>query len=43
MSLEQELRQLFGRIEDAPWPGEPEAFDQFWAASGVAGVSWPPP
>lgn len=29
MSLEQELSQLFGRIEDAPWPGEPEAFDQF--------------
>jgi hypothetical protein len=29
MSLDQELRQLFGRIEDAPWPGELEAFDQF--------------
>jgi hypothetical protein len=29
MSLEHELRQLFERIEDAPWPGEPEAFDQF--------------
>ena len=48
MSLERELRQLFGRIEDAPWPGEPEAFDQFLrrkrrrgrvlAAAAVAGV-----
>jgi hypothetical protein len=48
MSLEHELRQLFGRIEDAPWPGEPEAFDQFlhrkrrrgrvMAAAAVAGV-----
>jgi hypothetical protein len=48
MSLEHELRQLFGRIEDAPWPGEPEAFDQFlrrkarrgrvMAAAVVAGV-----
>jgi hypothetical protein len=48
MSLEHELRQLFGRIEDAPWPGEPEAFDQFLrrkrrrgrvlAAAAVAGV-----
>jgi hypothetical protein len=48
MSLERELRQLFGRIEDAPWSGEPEAFDQFLrrkrrrgrvlAATAVAGV-----
>jgi hypothetical protein len=48
MSLERELGQLFGRIEDAPWPGEPEAFDQFQrrkrrrgrvlAAAAVAGV-----
>jgi hypothetical protein len=48
MSLEHELRQLFGRIEDAPWPGEPEAFDQFLrrkrrrgrvlAAAAAAGV-----
>jgi hypothetical protein len=29
MSLETELRRLFGRIEDAPWPGEREAFDRF--------------
>jgi hypothetical protein len=48
MSLEHELRQLFGRIEDAPWPGAPEAFDRFlrhkrrrgrvMAAAVVAGV-----
>ena len=48
MSLERELGQLFGRIEDAPWPGELEAFDQFLrrkrrrgrvlAAAAVAGV-----
>jgi hypothetical protein len=29
MSLENELRQLFGRTEDAPWPGELTAFDRF--------------
>jgi hypothetical protein len=29
MSLEQELRQLFGRTEGVPWPGEREAFDRF--------------
>jgi len=29
MKLEDELRQLFGRAEDAPWPGEREAFDRF--------------
>ena len=29
MSLENELRRLFGRTEDAPWPGEREAFDRF--------------
>ena len=29
MSLENELRQLFGRTEDAPWPGEFDAFDHF--------------
>jgi hypothetical protein len=29
MSLEQELRQLFGATHDAPWPGEREAFDRF--------------
>jgi hypothetical protein len=48
MSLERELRQLFGRIEDAPWPGEQAAFEQFrrrrtrrgrvLAAAAVAGV-----
>jgi hypothetical protein len=48
MSLERELRQLFGRIEDAPWPGEQEAVEQFQrrrtrrgrvlAAAAVAGV-----
>ena len=29
MRLEQELRELFGRTEGAPWPGEREAFDRF--------------
>jgi hypothetical protein len=29
MSLEQELRQLFGGTQGAPWPGEREAFDRF--------------
>jgi hypothetical protein len=27
--LEDELRQLFGRTQGAPWPGEREAFDRF--------------
>ena len=29
MKLEEELRQLFGRVEDAPWPGERDAYDRF--------------
>ena len=29
MSLHNELRDLFGRIQDAPWPDEHHAFDQF--------------
>jgi len=29
MSLHHDLRELFARIQDAPWPGEREAFDQF--------------
>jgi hypothetical protein len=29
MSLEQELRQLFGGTQDAPWPGERESFERF--------------
>jgi hypothetical protein len=29
MSLDHELRQLFGETEGAPWPGEREAFDRF--------------
>jgi hypothetical protein len=29
MSLHQDLSSLFARIQDAPWPGEREAFDQF--------------
>jgi hypothetical protein len=29
MRLEDELRQLFGATDDAPWPGEREAFDRF--------------
>jgi len=29
MSLHDELHDLFGRIQDAPWPGEHHAFDQF--------------
>jgi hypothetical protein len=29
MSLHDELHDLFGRIQDAPWPGERHAFDQF--------------
>ena len=29
MKLEDELRQLFGRTEGVPWPGEREAFDRF--------------
>jgi hypothetical protein len=27
--LEDELRQLFGRTDGVPWPGEREAFDRF--------------
>ena len=29
MKLEDELRQLFGRTDGVPWPGEREAFDRF--------------
>jgi hypothetical protein len=29
MKLETELRELFGRTEDAPWPGERTAYDRF--------------
>jgi hypothetical protein len=29
MSLEHELRQLFGETEGAPWPSEREAFERF--------------
>jgi len=29
MSLHDDLHDLFGRIQDAPWPGEHHAFDQF--------------
>jgi len=29
VKLEDELRELFGRTEGAPWPGEREAFDRF--------------
>lgn len=29
MSLHQDLSSLFARIQDAPWPGEREAFDRF--------------
>jgi hypothetical protein len=29
VKLEDELRQLFGRTQGTPWPGEREAFDRF--------------
>jgi hypothetical protein len=29
MSLHQDLSNLFARIQDTPWPGEHQAFDQF--------------
>jgi len=29
MSLHNELHDLFGRIQDAPWPGEDQAMDRF--------------
>jgi hypothetical protein len=29
MSLHQDLSNLFARIQDEPWPGEHQAFDQF--------------
>ena len=29
MSLQSELQNLFERIQDAPWPGEDQALDQF--------------
>jgi hypothetical protein len=29
MSLHQDLSNLFARIQDAPWPGERDAFDRF--------------
>jgi hypothetical protein len=29
MSLDNELHDLFGRIQDAPWPGEDQAKDRF--------------
>ena len=42
MSLQHELTDLFGRIQDASWPGEREAFDRFlrrWARRGRAGAA----
>jgi Flp pilus assembly pilin Flp len=42
MSLQHELTDLFGRIQDAPWPGEREAFDRFLrrrARRGRAGAA----
>ena len=42
MSLRDELHDLFGRIQDAPWPGEHHAFDQFVIARPVAAGPWPP-
>jgi hypothetical protein len=47
MKLEDELRELFGRTEGAPWPDEREAFDRFRrrrarrgrAAAAVAGLA----
>jgi hypothetical protein len=29
MNLDTELRELFGRTDDAPWPGEGTAYDRF--------------
>jgi hypothetical protein len=29
MNLEAELRELLGRADQAPWPGEPTAYDRF--------------
>jgi hypothetical protein len=29
MNLESELRELLGRTDQAPWPGEPTAYDRF--------------
>jgi hypothetical protein len=29
MNLESELRELFGRTDEAPWPGERTAYDRF--------------
>lgn len=37
MRLEDELRQLFGRTEGVPWPGEREAFDRFLRRRGRRG------
>lgn len=29
MNLDSELRDLLGRVDEAPWPGEPGAYDRF--------------
>lgn len=29
MNLESELRELLGRVDEAPWPGEDSAYDRF--------------
>ena len=29
MNLDSELRELLGRVDQAPWPGEPGAYDRF--------------
>ena len=42
MSLDRELQDLFGRIQNAPWPGEHQAFDQFLRRKHVAAGPWPP-
>ena len=29
MNLDSELRELLGRVDEAPWPGEAGAYDRF--------------
>jgi hypothetical protein len=47
MSLESELRELLDRTDQAPWPGEPTAYDRFlrrrarhgWAVAAATGLA----
>jgi hypothetical protein len=42
MNLESELRELFGRTGEAPWPGERTAYDRFLRPPVPRSSGWSP-